>query len=82
MKGSLKRQLPIGSPGALAATIGNRDSELAGAGLLRRTGLAETGDAVAFLPLAALLQQGDAFKALQNTAFGTAGNTDAPKTVV
>lgn len=80
--GRVKRQLPIGLPGAPAATIGNRDSEIAVEGLLRRTGLAETGNAVAFLPLAALLEQGDAFKALENAAFGTAGNTDAAKTAM
>jgi hypothetical protein len=37
-------------------------------GLLFRLGLLETGDAIAFLPLAALAEKFDPFEALENIA--------------
>jgi hypothetical protein len=42
---------------------------LSGVGL----GFAKTGDAIAFLPLAALLEQADPLKTLQNIPFSTYG---------
>jgi len=42
-------------------------------GSLRGTRLAQTGDAVSFLPLTAGLEKGDALKTLENIALGGGG---------
>ena len=52
------------------------------AGLLRRTRLAQTGDAIAFLPLIAALEQGDAFKTLEDIALGGGGSGAAEAAVL
>ena len=46
-------------------------------GLHGRFRLAETGDAVAFFPLAALLEQVSAFKTLENIALAAQGGRRA-----
>ena len=52
--------------------MANRD-EAPASGSLGRLGLAETGDTVAGLPLAAVFEEGHTLKTFENTALGSGG---------
>jgi hypothetical protein len=47
-----------------------------------RLGFAQTGDAVAFLPLAAFFKEANALEALENIAFATRGGNGAQTTML
>jgi len=64
---------------ALHAPIAHRRSAIANVSGFR-FGFAETQDAVAWIPLIALFEQGDAFKAFEHVAFcaGRSGGAQTP----